>query len=110
MSQARGKTLHREFPRWLAANGWPGAEACPGGRQGRDVDGIPGIAWEIKTAGAPKYDPGAWVRQAVRNAGPDLPVVTWFPPGVGIGSVDLTVSILPTMELLRLLKEAGYMS
>ena len=107
MSQSRGKTLHREFPRLLLPL-WPHAEACPPGRNGCDVLGTPGVAWEVKTAGLDNLRPDQWIAQATRNAGSDVPVVAWFPQGVGITSPGRVVAMLPLGQLLSLLGQAGY--
>ena len=106
MSQTRGKTLHREFPRLLTGL-WPSAEACPPGRNGRDVLGTPGVAWEVKTAGLDNLRPNDCVDQAYRNSEKDVPVVAWFPQGVCIGTPSRVVAMLPLNWLLLLLEQAG---
>jgi hypothetical protein len=107
MSTNRGKALHREFPSLLLPL-WPFAEPVPGGRNGRDVLGTPGVAWEIKTAGLDNLRPDQWIGQATRNAMDDMPIAAWFPQKVGIGSPDRIVCMTPFPWQLRLLAMAGY--
>lgn len=103
----RSVSIPRGFARYLTA-WWPYAEATGTGRQGRDILGTPGVAWEVKTGGEEKFSPPAAVRQAVKNAAGDLPIVVWFPPGLGDGSCGKSISMLPTDRLMKLLTEAGY--
>jgi hypothetical protein len=74
------------------------------------------VVWECKTAR--EFRPAEWVRQArshVRaaeesNVGDpgDLPVTVYWPDGVGEGSPEAAMGILPLPELVELLAEAGY--
>ena len=103
----RSVSIPRGFARYLTA-WWVHAEATGTGRPGRDILNTPGVAWEVKTAGEEKFSPPAAVRQAVKNAGGDMPVVVWFPPGVAEGSPDKAVAMMPLDRLMKLLTEAGY--
>ncbi|HXZ73026.1 MAG TPA: hypothetical protein VEH31_19430 [Streptosporangiaceae bacterium] len=105
MSADRGKRLQRAAAAYLAA-WWPHAESNPNGRTGADILGTPGVAWEIKTPRL--FRPAEWARQAARNAGPDLPVILYFPDGFGARSAGDTLAILPTSRLMAVLEEAGY--
>ena len=103
----RSVSIPRGFARYLTA-WWVHAEATGSGRPGRDILGTPGVAFEVKTGGEEKFSPPAAVRQAVKNAGEDLPIVMWFPPGVAEGSMDKVIAMLPGDRLMKLLTEAGY--
>ena len=103
----RSVSIPRGFARYLTT-WWVNAEATGSGRQGRDILGTPGVAFEVKTGGEEKFSPPAAVRQAVKNAGGDLPVVVWFPPGVAEGSPDKVIAMLPLSWLMKVLTEARY--
>lgn len=116
MSKARGNRLQNALADYLSL-WYPHAESAGAGRNGTDVLGTPGVAWECKTATDFKRDfrPGAWVRQsighldAVENGSqPDIPVVAYFPPGVGAMRADHILAIVPMHVLMRVLTEAGY--
>lgn len=100
--------LARYLQRW-----WPHAESAGSGRKGSDVLGTPGIVWENKTADA--FSPAAFCRQAKTHTAffgvdqpVDWPVTVYWPRGIGEGSVDSTISMMPTGIMVRLLLEAGY--
>lgn len=119
MSRKRGLNLQNALAKYLRGQGWPSAESAGAGRSGTDILGTPGVVWENKTAD--EWDVLAWVRQAKAhsriNNGPhrnavdlvlDIPVVVYWPRGVGEESVESTLSIVPTGIIIRLLREAGY--
>lgn len=123
MSRQRGNNLQNALARYLTA-WWPHAESAGAGRNGSDVLGTPGVAWECKTAYDFKRDfrPAAWIRQAQQHL-PDcichlgmpdckheatVPVVVYFPPGVGAANTGNTLAILPMHVLMHLLEGAGY--
>jgi hypothetical protein len=104
---------------------WEHAESAGAGRNGTDVLGTPGVAWECKTAVDFKRDfrPAQWVAQAKSHAvlhaewvefgaDPDLepPVsaVVYFPPGIGKENTGNAMAIVPLHVLMRVLQEAGY--
>ena len=106
MTSDRGKRLQHALARYLA-EWWPSAESCPPGRRGSDVLGIPGVAWENKTAN--EWRPAKWVEQARCHArGDELPVVAYWPNGVGEKTPEAVMAILPLPDLVSLLIEAGY--
>ena len=129
MSRARGNVLQNALARYLTA-WWPHAESAGAGRNGSDVLGTPGVVWECKTAYDFKRDfrPAAWVKQAKQHAtdcgctdslacapgcdgqrgDPDLPVVVYFPPGIGEANTGNALAIVPLHVQVQLLKEAGY--
>jgi len=110
MSHKRGLDLQNALAKWLRDHGWPHAESAGAGRNGTDVTGTPGIVWENKTAR--KFSPTMFVRQAQMSASADmnaaLPVVVYWPVGVGDKSADFTLAIMPLGHMVRLLREAGY--
>ena len=104
MSRDRGIRLQNALARYLTA-WWPSAESAGSGRPGTDILGTPGIVWECKTAR--EFRPAEWVRQARSHAGhlgwPDLPVTVYWPDGVGEGSPECAMAIMPLPELAELL-------
>jgi hypothetical protein len=110
VSRARGNAA----PNWLAEYvrpWWPYAEATGSGRNGRDITGTPGVAWEVKTADDFKRDckPTLWVAQARANAGSGEPCpVVYLPRGVGQANIANSLFILPTHWGMTLLEAAGY--
>lgn len=118
MTRARGNVLQNALADYLA-RWWPHAESAGAGRNGSDVLGTPGVVWECKTAVEFKRDfrPAAWVRQAKTHVAtpqahagpwPPVPVVVYFPPGVGAQNTENTLAIVPMHVLMHVLTEAGY--
>lgn len=121
MSDARGRALPNALAAYLQ-QWWRHAESAGSGRNGTDILGTPGVAWEVKTAREFKRDfkPTAWVKQAREHAGEcdctqlkpcthaDVPVVVYFPSGIGAENCANTLAIMPVHVLMRLLEEAGY--
>lgn len=125
MSRDRGIRLQNALAAYLR-QWWPSAESAGSGRPGTDVLGTPGVVWENKTAA--EWDVLAWVRQARRHTTArvfavlgedgrdsgqskyvsDIPIVVYWPRGIGEQSADLTLCIVPTGVMVRLLREAGY--
>jgi hypothetical protein len=91
----------------LRDDGWPHADVPARGAGGRDVTGTPGLCWEVKARNG--FDPGAWTRQAVKNAGPlEVPIVVMRPNGMGEASINLWPMFIPFGDGRRLLRLAGY--
>lgn len=114
VSDARGRALPNALAAYLRA-WWRHAEATGAGRNGSDITGTPGVAWEVKTARDFKRDfkPTAWVKQAkshVEEGGylQDVPVVVYFPSGIGASNCGNTLAIVPVHVLMGLLEAAGY--
>ena len=121
MSRARGNALQNALARYLA-RWWVHAESAGAGRNGSDVLGTPGVVWECKTAADFKRDfrPAAWVAQAATHARTpgggfnlddgeyDLPVVVYYPPGIGEMNTGNALAIVPLHVLMRVLEEAQY--
>jgi hypothetical protein len=113
VSRDRGNRLQNALAAWLLP-WYPHAESAGAGRNGSDVLGTPGVVWECKTAADFKRDfrPAAWVEQAKSHArgrrGDAVPVVVYFPPGVGAANTAHALTIMPLHVLLHVLAEAGY--
>ena len=113
MSRARGNRLQNALAAYLT-RWYPHAESAGAGRNGSDVLGTPGVVWECKTAFDFKRDfrPSLWVAQARahRRVGDaaSVPVVVYFPPGVGEQNTDSALAIVPMHVLMRLLADGGY--
>jgi hypothetical protein len=126
VTRARGNVLQNALAAYLA-RWWVNAESVGAGRQGTDVTGTPGVVWECKTASDFKRDfrPAQWVKQAQNHAvfdaewpvlslavgvdpEPPVPVVVYFPAGIGAANTANTMAIVPLHVLMRLLTEAQY--
>jgi hypothetical protein len=114
MSRARGNRLQNALAAYLT-RWYPHAESAGAGRNGTDVLGTPGVVWECKTASEFKRDfrPAQWIAQAKIHAGVHpadqvVPVVVYFPPGIGEQNTSNTLAIVPMHVLMRLLVEAEY--
>jgi hypothetical protein len=105
MSRAKGN----EAPRWVAAwlqPWWPGCEAIPNSRKGRDILGTPGTAIEVKTGVTWRTD---WKRQAdgYAQAG-ECAMLVYLPPGCGAASVGDGFAIFRVRQAMDLLVAAEY--
>jgi hypothetical protein len=116
VSRARGNRLQNALAGYLT-RWFPHAESAGAGRNGTDVLGTPGIVWECKTANDFKRDfrPSAWVQQAINHINPKLdgdmpsvPVVVYYPPGVGEQNTGNALAIVPLHVLMRLLVDGDY--
>jgi hypothetical protein len=107
VTRDRGHVLQRATAAYLS-RWWPNCESTPNGRPGRDILGTPGVWWEVKTSFKGKRMPEV-VRDAASAAGErDLPVVVYWPPGVGAGRPGSAIAILPLPSLMELLSAAEY--
>jgi hypothetical protein len=107
MSKDRGVRAQHWLARYLQTQGWPHAEVVGSGRKGSDLLGTPGIVWENKTANT--FRPVEWVRQAKAHSWSDqVPVVVYWPNGVGEQTPDAAMGIVPLPVLAGLLAAAGY--
>lgn len=119
MSRARGNVLQNALARYLTA-WWPHAESAGTGRNGSDVLGTPGVVWECKTAYDFKRDfrPAQWIAQAQQHAArineltdpvdASVPIVVYYPPGIGEANTGNALAIVPLHVQVQLLREAGY--
>jgi hypothetical protein len=106
VSRSKGNRAPRWVAAWLAP--WfPSAEATPNSRPGRDIQGTPGIAFEIKTGA--EWRPYAWMAQAAKYAAPgELAVLLYLPPRMGEAQVADAMAIVPLRLLMPLAVAAGY--
>lgn len=110
MSRARGNALQNALATYLRA-WWPHAESAGAGRNGRDILGTPGVAFEVKTADDFKRDfkPTIWMKQATANAAVDeVPVVVYFPRGIGEAHTGQALAILPLDWVMSLLAASEF--
>lgn len=105
MSHDRGVRAQTWLARYLAA-WWPDAQSTGSGRRGADIENTPGVHWEAKTAD--EFRPLGFIRQAQATANGCLPVVVYWPRGVGEMSTPDTLAIIPLNRLMTVLVEAGY--
>ena len=104
LSRDRGIRLQNALAAYLR-QWWVHAESAGSGRNGRDVLGTPGVAFECKTGVDGEHRPGQFMRQAVKNSGRDLPVVVWFPPG--IADPSKAIAMLPLDDLMCMMVMSG---
>lgn len=104
--KARGRETEHLVARAFAADGWPYALATGAGAPGRDITGLDGICVEVKARAG--FDPMANLRQAVANAGADLPLVILRCNGQGPATIDAWPMFMPFGVGRRLLRLAGY--
>lgn len=106
---ARGRRTQRVFAELLQRFGWPSAEAVFGSMPGRDILGVPGIAFELKATEAETRLHAA-LSQAAKHASVsgDIPVVVWRPNGYGEQDAPRWVFAMRVEDGLRLLHLAGF--
>ena len=105
MSRAKGNRAAGWVADWVRP-WWPGAEATPNSRRGRDILGTPGVAFEIKTG--MEWRASA-IKQAAGYAAPgEVPVVVYLPPGCGQRSAGDALCVMPLRVLMPVLTDAGY--
>ena len=102
----RARETERLLAQWYREHGWPHADRVPASLPGRDITGMPGLAPEVKARS--DFQPRAWVRQAVRNAGPDMPYVVMRCNGQGEADLAEWLVLRPLLDDTKLLIDAGY--
>lgn len=102
----RGRQTEHLVARAFAEDGWPYAEATGAGSPGRDIKGVLGVAVEVKARAG--FEPMANLRQAVANAGGDIPLVVMRPVGGGPSNIDDWPTFLTFGQARALLRLAGY--
>jgi len=102
----RGRDTEHLAARHLAAHGWPYAMPTGAGASGIDITGTPGLAWEVKARTG--FSPMENLRQAVRNAGDNLPLVLLRPNGMGPASIGLWPVFTTLDHMVWLLRRSGY--
>lgn len=90
----------------FAADGFPQACAATRGAAGRDILNLVGVCCEVKAR--TRFDPLAALRQAITNAGDDVPLVVMRPNGCGPATIDYWPAFTPFGVQRRLLRLAGY--
>jgi len=85
---------------------YPLAEPTGAGRQGKDVLACPGLAVEVKAHA--NISLPAFIRQAKKNSGDELPVLWLRLNGQGPASIDDWPVVLTTKDFMDLLRKAGY--
>ena len=94
---------------WVAAYlrpWWPGVEATPSGRRGRDLLGTPGCAIEVKTGVEWR---AKWLAQVLCYVvDGEAGFVIYLPPGCGEKQVGDALAIMPVAALMPLLVDAGF--
>lgn len=85
---------------------YPHAVAVGAGSPGRDVLHTPGIAVEVKARR--DLNLTAWLRQATRAAGTDVPLVVHRPDGFGPATVDVWPVTFRLVDAVHVLHLAGF--
>ena len=103
---ARGRRTQRHAADWFRARGWPHCWPKGAFEGGRDLEGMPGLAPEVKATSDGAITTA--LRQAAANAGGDLPLVIWRPDGYGPERVAEWVVAMRLDVATDLLRAAGY--
>jgi hypothetical protein len=106
MSRDRGFVLQRALATYLT-RWWPHAESVPNGHPGRDILGTPDVWWENKTS-FKGTSAQAVVWEVTVRAGGEMPVVVYWPPGVGKDRPERAIAMTSLPAMMDLLVEAGY--
>lgn len=104
----RGRETERILAEDLRLSGAPDARENAASARGRDILGVAGIAIECKARA--RFRPLEWIRQAVKNAKGDYPIVVLRCDGQGAAQVDDWPTIMRWADLKELLREAGYLA
>lgn len=104
--KARGAKTQSLVAEWLTSRGFPFATDAGAGRNGRDVLGVVGLAIEVKARRDLSLP--AWLRQAGKDAGGDLPVVVHRPDGFGEMSMPDWPVTMRLADWTTLVRAAGY--
>lgn len=88
---------------YLRGNGWPYAEAAGAGRNGTDITGTPGIAWEVKAVDDADFRWRASLGQAGGHGG--LPVVVARGRGCGPANIADWPAIMALSDVVQALRE-----
>jgi hypothetical protein len=102
--QQRGTQAQNYLADHLRLEGWPYAESTGAGRQGADITGTPGLAWEVKASHEFRVE--TWLRQA--ESRPGLPILVYRGNGQGLATIGRWPMILRLEDGLPLLRAAGY--
>ena len=102
--QQRGAEAQNWLADHLKRHGWPYAESTGAGRQGADITGTPGLAWEVKASHEFRFESS--LLQA--ESRPGMPIVVYRGNGQGLASIDRWPFIVRLDTGLHLLRAAGY--
>jgi hypothetical protein len=102
--QHRGSEAQNWLADRLRDEGWPFAEPTGSGRQGADITGTPGLAFEVKASHEFRLE--SWLRQAEQR--PGLPLLVYRGNGQGLASIGRWPMIMRLDAGLTLLRAAGY--
>jgi len=104
--QSRGRETQHIVARWFREHGFTYAAAIVGGKAGRDIENMPGLAPECKATA--KYPGPIALRQAKGNANGDLPFVIWRQNGQGPNVIHDWSVIIRLSDFTELIRDAGY--
>lgn len=102
---SRGRLTQRLTCEWFQARGWPDAKNRAASLPGVDVYDMLGLAPEVK---ATPGDLTGALKQAVKNAGTDLPFVVWRPNSYGPERIAEWPVVIRLDDFTILLRDAGY--
>ena len=104
MSRNKGARAERAVVAYLRANGHEDARRylAGDGRQPGDVDALIGVSLEVKHHET--YAIGAWLAQAIDEAGDRLPVVVMKPKGVRVDDVGSWWAVMRFSDFLPLVE------
>lgn len=85
---------------------FPGACRRPASLPGSDILNTPGFDIEVKARRDLRLT--AWLAQAAKRAGGDIPVVVHRPDGYGPERIDQWPVTLTMADFIRLLERSGY--
>lgn len=103
--KARSRETEKTVALYLKEHLFPEAVAVPSALSGKDILNTPGLAVEVKSRR--DLNLTAWLRQARKNAGQDIPAVIHRPDGFGVTTVCDWPVTLTLHDFVDLLKRAG---
>lgn len=98
--QRRGRQSEIALAAWLRVNGFPYAEPTSASARGVDLTGTPGISVEVKARR--ELSLMAWLRQARRNAGKQLPLLIVRNDGQGIDRIGEWAAVMTLQDFVEL--------
>ena len=101
---SRGRQTQEMVAQWFREHGWPSAKSRPASLPGVDIYDMTGLAPEVK---AKPGDVTGALKQAVKNAGTDLPFVVWRPNGYGPERIADWPVIFTLQDATELLQRSG---
>jgi hypothetical protein len=104
--RSRAADTQRIAADYARDHGFPFAQANGAGAPGRDIMNMIGTAPEVKARR--DFSLTSSLKQAVKNAGRDLPFVICRPDGYGPERIADWPAVLRYADLITLLRAAGY--